>query len=158
MEYKQNLLERRKSKLRIALGFVFIVYSIFYFIDKFLGNSDIRTVDWISIIIFALNGLVHTMEGFGYSTASLFGKAYLTIDKNAIVIKERVIHSEHKFHWDYVKSVSANHKSLQISMINGLIYSLKYSKYGYSEGRQIKQILYQIATEKGIATTGLNPN
>jgi hypothetical protein len=155
MNYKKDLLKIKKSKFRTILGMLFLAYTIYYFIDKFMGNSGIRVIDWLNIIIFALNGTIHTMEGFGISFPGLFGKAFISIDKDVIIIKERVIRAERKILWEEVTSVSSNYKIIQFSTLQGLTIVLKYSKYGYAESQLMKDAVYQIATEKGISINAL---
>lgn len=157
MDYKKNLLKIKKSKFRTIAGMLFLAYTIYYFIDKFMGNSGIRVIDWLNIIVFALNGIIHTMEGFGISFPGLFGKAFIAIDKDVIIIKERVMHAERRILWEDVKSVSSNYKIIQFSTMHGLTLVLKYSKYGYAESQLMKDAVYQIATEKGILINALQP-
>jgi hypothetical protein len=155
MNYKKDLLKIKKSKFRTIVGLLFLAYTIYYFIDKFVGNSGIRLIDLLNILVFALNGIIHTMEGFGISFPGLFGKAFIAIDKEVIIIKERVIHAERKILWEDVISVSSNYKIIQFSTLQGLTIVLKYSKYGYAESQLIKDAVYQIATERGIIINAL---
>lgn len=51
--------------------------SIAWIADRFFNNLAIRPFDWLYTGIFTLNGIVHSIEGFGFSFARLFGKAFV---------------------------------------------------------------------------------
>ncbi len=62
------------SAFRIILGFAFFVISIAWITNKLLENESIGWFDWVYTGIFALNGVVHLLQGFGVSIVHIFRK------------------------------------------------------------------------------------
>ena len=56
-----------KSVPRIILGIIFLVLAIGWLTNKVIDNQSISLFDWGYSGIFALNGLIHVIEGLGFS-------------------------------------------------------------------------------------------
>ena len=56
-----------KSVFRVILGLIFFIISIGWIADKIGDNQMISLFDWAFTGIFALNGLVHIIQGLGLS-------------------------------------------------------------------------------------------
>ncbi|WP_423130150.1 hypothetical protein [Gaoshiqia sp. Z1-71] len=106
MEFKKDLLKKEeKSTFRIILGILFFVISIVWVADRIMDDLIIRPFDWLYTGVFALNGVVHTLEGFGFSIASLFGKAFVLIDNERISIKPGIRNKEQNIYWNSIKTI-----------------------------------------------------
>jgi hypothetical protein len=64
------------------LGIGFVLITSIWNIIKFIEEESITPFDWVYSGVFMLNGVVHFVEGLGYSSERFFGKAYILIKKN----------------------------------------------------------------------------
>jgi hypothetical protein len=63
-----------KSGFRVILGIVFLVISMAWISNKMSENQIISLFDWSFTAIFALNGLVHIIQGLGFTFTKGLGK------------------------------------------------------------------------------------
>lgn len=151
MELKRDLLKiEKKSVFKIIVGMLFFVISIAWIVDKNINDQIIRPFDWLLLGIFVLNGVVHSIEGFGFSLARLFGKAFILIDNERIVIKTGVFAKEQNVSWQDIKSIANNPIRCQIARNDGTSVTLKLSKLDYSLIKDIKSTIIVFAKEKGL--------
>lgn len=154
MELKINLLKiKGKSTFRIIFGLVFFVLSIVWLGEKILHMEIIRFFDLLLIILFALNGIVHTIEGFGISIAQLFGKAFILINKEQIAVKTKIFKKEQRLYWDNIKSLNYQLNKFHIIDNSNNTLILDTSVLDYSLLIEIKEVMAIIAREKGISIT-----
>jgi len=150
-EFKRNLLKKeKKSTFRIVLGIFFLVISFFWMADRMMDHLVIRTFDWIYTLIFALNGIVHTVEGLGGSIAGLFGKAFILIDHEQISIKPGMMDKAQIVHWKEVKAIDYKLSTFRIEHLDSTTITLKVSKLDYASIKEIKEIVAAIAKDKNI--------
>ena len=151
MELKKDLLKKdKKSVFRIILGILFFVISIVYITDRIMNNQIIRLFDWFYFGIFALNGILHTFEGFGFSIAKIFGKAFILIDKERISIKTGVFAKEQNVSWIDVKTIVYKFNRFQVIKSNDSSVTFDLSKLDYLLLKNIKEVFGSIANENGI--------
>ena len=156
MELKKDLLKKDgKSTFKIILGILFFVISIVWITERIMDNLIIRPFDWLYTGIFALNGVVHTIEGFGFSIASLFGKAFVLIDNKHISIKPGIINKEQSIYWDSIKSIDYKLNKYHIQNTDSTSMTVDLTKFDYALKNEIKETIYCIAKEKNIQTTNL---
>ena len=154
MELRRDLLKmNEKSRLRIVLGIVFSVIAVTWFVVRKIEYDDIRPFDWLYSGFFTLIGLIHTVEGFGYSFSKLFGKAFILIDQNTIRIKTAVLEKEQCILWNMVTSIDYNPGIFQITKRDQTMVTLKLSNLDYSLIQEIKEVIDSNAKEKGIVTS-----
>jgi len=151
MELKKDLLKKeKKSVFRIILGILFFVISIFWIADRIMDNLIIQPFDWLYTGIFALNGIVHTIEGFGFSIARLFGKAFVLIDSERISIKLGIIDKEQNVYWKDIKAIDYKLNKFRVENIDNTNKTLDLSKLDYVLKKEIKEIIACIAKDKNI--------
>jgi hypothetical protein len=154
MELKKDLLKKeRKSVFRVILGILFFAISIFWITDRIMDNLIIRPFDWFYTGIFTLNGLVHTIEGFGFSIARLFGKAFVLIDNEQISIKLGIIDKEQNIYWKDIKVIDYKLNKFHIENIDNTSKTLDLSKLDYTLKNKVKEIISGIAKDKNIQTS-----
>jgi hypothetical protein len=153
MEFKKDLLKKqRKSIFRIIIGILLFVISIVWITDRIMDNLTIRLFDWSYTGIFALNGIIHTFEGLGFSIASLFGKAYISIDNEQILIKRGIFDKEQKIYWNSIKTIFYKLNKFRIQNIDNTDMTLDLTKFDYELKNEIKEIIENIAKDKRILT------
>lgn len=113
------------------------------------GNSS-SPFDWLLFVIFVLNGLVHSIEGFGFSFARLLGNAYIQIDSEIIAIKTGVLKKEQSIFWKDIKSVSYKPIRFKVTKNDDTAMTFNLSKLDYSLIKEIKSAINEIADEKGL--------
>lgn len=151
MELKKDLLKKEKKSLfRIIIGFLFIACSIGWVYAKYVENQSIRVFDWSFFGIFALNGVVHLIEGFGISISKLFGKAYISIEKENIIVKSSIFEKEQRIVWNEIESIEFKPTRIHFIEINKTQINIDYSKLEYEIVLKIKDSLNQFAKEKNI--------
>ncbi len=151
MELKRDLLKiEKKSIFRIILGLLFIVISIIWIADKGINKQAIRPFDWAFFGVFLLNGIVHSIEGFGFSFARLFGRAFIKIDQEKIVIKTGIFAKEQSVAWQDIKSISNKPVRFQITRNDGTLLTLNLSRLDYLLLKEIKSTIENIANQNGI--------
>ena len=151
MELKINLLEKKKKSLfRVILGIgcVLIVSSWILFI--FIERGIIRPFDWFYFGIFMLNGVIHFVEGLGYSLESLFGKAYILINSEIISLKSSAFDKEQSVNWNEIKSIYYKIDRFNIKKTDDTTIFINISKFDYKLMRQIKETVDCIAKAKNI--------
>ena len=154
MEFKKDLLKKeRKSVFRVILGILFFVISIIWIAVRINDNQIIRPFDWLYTGIFALNGIVHTIEGFGFSIASLFGKAFVLIDSERISIKPGIIDKEQNVYWKDVKTIDYKLNKFRFENIDNTNKTLDLSKLDYELKNKIKENIAGIAKDKNVPCT-----
>jgi hypothetical protein len=151
MELKRDLLViQKKSVFRISMGILFIVISIVWIVDLMIESKTDRLFDWLYFGLFFLNGIVFSIEGFGFSVSRLLGKAFIMIDNERIVLKPGVLVKEQNILWQDINSISNRPVRCQIARIDGTTVTLNLSKLDYSLVKEIKSTINEIANEKGL--------
>ncbi len=151
MELKRDLLKKeKKSIFRIVLGVLFFVVSGVWIADKILDNQIIRPFDWCYSGIFALNGIVYSIAGLGFSIAKLFGKAFILIDNDRISIKPRIIDKEQNIYWKDIKAIDYKHNIFRVRNVDNTSMTLDLSKFDYSLKNEIKEIIDCLAKDKNL--------
>ena len=154
MEFKKDLLKKEeKSTFRIILGLLFFVISIVWIADRIMEDLIIRPFDWLYTGIFALNGIVHTLEGFGFSIAGLFGKAFVLIDNEHISIKPGIRNKEQNIYWNSIKTIDYRLNKYHITKTDSNRVTFDLKKFDYALKNDIKEFISRIAKEKDIQTT-----
>lgn len=151
MELKRDLLViQKKSVFRIIMGILFFIISITWIVDLVISGKNNRPFDWIFFLIFVLNGLVHSIEGFGFSFTRLFGKAFILIDNERIAIKTGVLTREQSISWMDIKSISYKPIRFKVTRQDDTLLAFNLSKLDYSLVKDIKNSINEIANEKGL--------
>ena len=115
-----------------------------------MDNLIIQPFDWLYTGIFALNGIVHTIEGFGFSIARLFGKAFVLIDSERISIKLGIIDKEQNVYWKDIKAIDYKLNKFRVENIDNTNKTLDLSKLDYVLKKEIKEIIACNAKDKNI--------
>jgi len=151
MELQRDLLIiQKKSVFRMSIGILFFVISITWIVDKAYNSQIINLLDGLLLGIFVLNGFVHSIEGFGFPLARLFGKAYIQIDSERIAVKTGVLTKEQSVSWQDIKSIS--YKPIRYKVVKNDDTSMAFdlSKLDYSLIKEIKSAIVEIANKKGL--------
>ncbi len=151
MEYSKDLLAiEKKSIARIVLGILFLIFSGFWVISKISENIEIRAVDWAYSIVFVMNGVYHTFEGYGYSFNQLFGKAYVLINNELISIKPKINKKEKTVYWKDIKLIDFQYNQLIIEKADNTNLSIDIINLEYDTKKDIRAIISQISENKNI--------
>ena len=142
MEYYKNFLRKNtNSKVRIVFGAIFIFIAIAWIFIRIYENESIRIFDWIYSIIFLLNGLVHILEGKGFIIASLFGKAFILINRKSIQYKPLITSKLQSVCWEEIDTINYRSTSIEVICKNQPNLSIPYSKFEYAELQSLKKII-----------------
>lgn len=151
MELKRDLLIiQKRSVFRIIMGILLFIISIAWIVEKEVNEHVISLLDWLVFFVFIMNGFVHTIEGFGFSLARLFGKAFILIDNDRIAIKTGVLAREQSVDWIVIESISYKPIRFKVAMKDNSSMTFNLSKLEYSLIKDIKSAINDIATEKGL--------
>ena len=151
MEIKKNLLRNeKKSYLRFALGLIFFIISILWIIVKIKNRQEITLFDWLYFGIFTLNGISHSIAGFGFRIEELFGKAFIQINEEKISLKTKVLGKEQSVLWSEIQKINYNLNKLHIHKTDNTTLTFNLSEIDYAFKNEIKEFIKRIATEKQI--------
>ena len=150
MELKIDLLEkkRKKSLFRVLLGIGFALIASLWIIIRFVEEKNITLFDWFYFGIFTLNGVVHFVEGLGYSSESFFGKAYILINSELISLKASVYDKNQLIKWSDIKTIDYKFNKYEIKKTDNTCMIINLSKFDYMSIQEIKKAIDCIAKEK----------
>jgi len=151
MEIKKNLLRNeKKSYLRFITGVGFFVISIIWIVLKIRQEKEISLFDWFYFGIFTLNGISHSIAGFGFRIEELFGKAFILINKEKISMKAKAFEKEQTVLWSEIQKINYNLNKLHIHKTDNTTLTFNLSEIDYTFKNEIKEFIKSIATEKQI--------
>lgn len=136
-QYKQNF-------LRIALGFAMLCfsgYTLFY-------PSQLETLLNSYIPVFIIAGIAYVIIGLGFNPISLFGKAYIKIDKEKIEVKPTIFKKSWTINWIDIKEVQIKVASIRFLMPK--LIELDYGRMNEASVLELKTAIIGIAKEKNI--------
>jgi len=152
MELNIDLLkvQSKKSLFRVIFGILFIVFAGSWIIIRLIENESIKLFDWIYFGIFALNGIVHIVEGLGYPFGRFFGRAYILINSEFISLKSGVFEKEQFINWSDINSIDYKLNKLNIKKTDNTVLIINLTKFDYILLIEIKKAVSNIANEKNI--------
>jgi len=151
MEFKLDLLlQEKKSVFRIVIGILIILVSVAWVISRFIEYQDISVFDWIFGGIFALNGIVHILGGFGVSFLRVLGESYILINNDKIALKSSVLAKERSISWHETKSIEYKSNRFKITKTDNTTLKLDFSKLGFAILKEVKEVIGSLAKEKGV--------
>jgi len=152
MELELDLLKgrREKSIFRIGLGILFFLIAIGGIIIKIVREKDIKLYDWFFFVMFALNGIMHLVEGLGFPFESLFGKAYILINDGFISLKAGVFEKKQFINWNEIQLIDYKLNKFIIQKQDNTVLIIDLSKFEYIINMEIKKVIIGIAKEKNI--------
>ena len=151
MVFRRNLFRKgKKSVFRIILGLLFLIISFAWIEVRIIEHHGITPFDWIYTVFMTINGIVHTVEGLGFSFASLTGLAFIEIDEDRILIKKSAFSKDQVIFWDDIKTIDYKLIRFRIVLKNEESLILDFSKLEYSLVKDIKEAININANEKGI--------
>ena len=152
MEIKKNLLRsEKKSYVRFAVGAGFFIISIIWIVLKIRDGQKISLFDWFYFGIFALNGISHSMAGFGFRIEELFGKAFILINKEKISMKAKTLEKEQTVLWSEIEKINYNFNKLYVHKTDNTTLTFNLSEIDFDFKNEIKEFIKSIANEKQIS-------
>lgn len=159
MELKIDLLyTEKKSIFRIILGIAILVVSVGWIIARSKDYQHLNFLDWLFAGFMILNGISHTLGGSGYAINRLFGKAFVEIDENIILIKPTLFDKTQEVAWRDIASMEYMANKYRITLTDGKIVILHLSKLEYLLKKNIKEAIGAIAAAKGISGVSIHPS
>ena len=152
MELNVDLLKKdEKSFFRVGVGILFIIISCMQIITRITHEEVIRPFDWFYSGIFALGGIAHIVEGLGlFSFDRIFGKAYILINSELILLKPSVFNKEQSVYWNNIKSIDYKPNKLKIETIDDTNVIINLSLVSFLLKQEIRRTIDCIAKEKNI--------
>ena len=81
--------------------------------------------------MFFINGVIHLLEGIGWSIESLFGKSFVHINNEQISIKPSLKDKEKSINWNEIKSIVYKNNQFRILKTDQSAFILDLSKLGF---------------------------
>ena len=158
MELRIDLLkQKKKSHIRMAFGVLCLLLAGTWIIIGFSGRETQPPFLWVfQGLLFTLMGMLHIVEGLGYSIGRLFGKAHIFIDSESILLKTGVFDKKQLINWSEIKSMDYKPNKFKIKTIDNASKVLNLSMLDYMLIREIKTIINCIAKEKNILITEID--
>lgn len=151
MELKKDLLaKQKKSIFRIVIGILFIVFAGAWLVIRIAEDEKIRAFDWGYSIVFMLNGIFHIITGLGYNINSLFGNAFVLINRELISIKPQFNKKEETIYWSDIKFIDFKYHQLIIKKNDNTNLKVELEDLTYDTKRDIKTILSKLSEDKSI--------
>jgi hypothetical protein len=154
MELKKDLLAiEKKSIFRMLLGVLFLLIAGHRPIFIIFENAKITTFDWVYIWVFALNGVLHIVEGYGYSLTKLFGRAFIVINNELISAKTKINREEVTVYWKDIKCIDFSYSKLVSVKADNTKLNIAIGDLTYDTKKAMKVSIAQIMEDKKITCT-----
>ena len=137
----------------MVLGVLFLLIAGHRAVFKILENDGITTFDWAYIVVFALNGIMHLVVGFGYSLNKLFGRAFVVINNELISVKTKINRKETTVYWKEIKCIDFSYSKLVIGKTDNTKLNIAIGDLTYDTKKAMKATIAQITDDKNIACT-----
>lgn len=151
MELKIDLLvKEEKSAFRVVVGVLFILISIAWVISRYLKNQYVDAFDWFNLGILSLVGVGHISGGLGLPIIRIFGESYIRIDEQKLSVKTSIFGKDHSISWADIKRINYKLNRFKVIKNNDTTLTLDFSKIDYAILKDSKEVIRNIALEKGI--------
>lgn len=152
MEYKKNLFELpKKSIFRQIFGYFFTAFAFIYIGVQYFQIKEVTALNWIIFFCFLLTGIIHILEGYGRRYFCIFGKTYIIINDDDIILKRNPIRKERKINWNDIELIDYLNEEIRIFKKDETREIIDYSLFKDKETvSEVIQVLANIAEEKGI--------
>lgn len=152
MEYKKKLFELPKRNIfQQIIGYLLIALSFVYIGTFYFQSREIEPFNWFMFIGWLFIGILQVIQGYGISTSLLFGKTYIIINEQGIILKKISIRKEKRINWDDIESIDYLTQKIILSKKNGTQEVIKHSLFRDKETvSEVIQVLANMAEEKGI--------
>lgn len=97
-----------------------------------------------------LIGVFYTYSGLGFSLKRLFGKAFIIIDNEEILVKLDAFDKKQQIQWRDIKSIIYKSNSCYIIELSDKSRVLNLSKLDHSLMVNVKEVMSTIARENGL--------
>lgn len=144
MEIEVDLLAKKRSIIRIIFGLLVLVYIVF------LVLREEEVSDYFGLGVFGLIAWINLIEGYGYSPQKVFGKAFILINNNVIVVKTKVRRKAISICWDKIASINFRYTELLIKKKDSSGLSINTKDLSYETQNEIKEVIIKIASEKEV--------
>lgn len=153
MELKKNLLEIEKQPInRKFLIIFFVVWLIVCTSGILFSNNQFTYL--FNLVLSSVYIFVLILNSYGISLMSLFGKAYVDIDKNRIIIKPKVREEKFEVNWSDIKKIEILYNGILFIKKDENSKKIKLSEFIKTEYRtEVEEILKKTALEKEIDFT-----
>ena len=149
MVFYKNLYPYRESKkIQLVFGFIFIILSILWILQKKHFNSQIFAFDWLYSGVFLMNGVIITLQYYGIHIEEIFGKRYIKITPEEIDYKPKTFKRATKTKWVELKTINFKVNSIELQSINGKNLRINYTNLEYASVQELKETIVQIAQNK----------
>jgi len=146
MDFYKNLYPYRESKkIQLVFGFIFIILSILWILQKKHFNSQIFAFDWLYSGIFLMNGVIILRYNIGIHIEEIFGKRYIKITPEEIDYKPKTFKRATKTKWVELKTINFKVNSIELESINSKNLRIKYTNLEYASVQQLKETILQCA-------------
>ncbi|MEE4196894.1 MAG: hypothetical protein V2I54_04565 [Bacteroidales bacterium] len=149
MEYYKDLHPQPEpGKFQLFLGILFLIIAVAFIVLEFL-EGGLTLFGWIYSLILFLNGVVILLQYRGINADRIFGKKFLRITPEKICYKPSHRSKEQVISRKEVEAIHFNLSSVDI--VSGTrTLTINYQPQSYQDIQKLKQILIQIAEQKGI--------
>ena len=151
MEYFKNLhLYSSRSNFKLIFGIIFLIVSVAWLLEKYVQGENPNWFDFVLAAIMFLNGVLHLSFGVGYSLEGIFGKAFIRINDQEIVVKPSAFENRQQMDWREVHCVNFDYSQIVVDGINKNHISIFTSDLDSASEKELKALMQDIAVRKGI--------
>jgi len=141
----------KKSKPALMIALIAYLIAILWIPFKFYERGSFSWFDLGYSLIMAVNGLSLTLTGLGCSIDRLFGKAFIKINSEVIIIKIGAFEKGQIINWSEINSIDYKASNFVFTRNDNSTHKLKLAKLEYSVIQQIKETIGKIASDKNIS-------
>lgn len=153
-ELNINILRPPASSLvKKVLGTIYILLALAWIVIRLIFNEPeparfpLPFLDIIYCIVFGLTGIIFLIEGSGKSIGSLFGEAYIKIDRERLRIKKGIFEKEWILTWAEIAGVEFRLLEIEFKLADGRIIVMDFDRLDYEDIQEIKKLTRAIAVE-----------
>lgn len=131
---------------------MFFFIGVAYIILVYVLSDEKHAFSLMMGILFLVKAILHILQGMNYRIESLFGKAFLSIDEEKIVVKKTVFDKLQTIEWNNIKSINHYLDKYKITLNDNKIAEVNMRNHDYKVRLQIRQAISTLAQKKNILT------
>jgi hypothetical protein len=155
MEYSKDLLQTaQKPKWAGFMGVLSLLLALAWMPVQWIEKNSLSGFDGVFTLVFLINGVSLIMAGKGYSLERIFGKAYLKLNDQALILKPGIFDKERHIPWEELGKLDYKPNRYEFGLKNGERVKLSLVKLNYDDIQELKRVIKTLAEQKNIQLIG----
>ena len=155
MEYSKDLLQTtQKPKWAGFMGVLSLLLALAWLPVQWIEKNSLSGFDGVFTLVFLFNGMALIMAGKGKSLERIFGKAYLKLNDQEIILKPGIFDKERRIPWEELGKLDYKPNRYEFGLKNGERVKLSLVRLNYDDIQELKRMIKTLAEQKSIQLIG----